>query len=432
MADFLTRLAERTLGIVPVVQPLIAPEFASDPIPNVPDPGWTTEASSSDDPTDAPPTDAATGRSELTVVEPPGIPGDVASVAPEPGEQEAEVASPPGARRSSPPKPRPVEDIPDRISTHPAEGEGAVDPRTIPPSVARRLETRAPGAPADLSPRSVVDASRGERVTPESVSRAARVETTEEMLETEDNAREGPEEVTKALPQSQEHPPPTTPSHAGRTTSRATRATQITTVVPAKPARRPDQPEEPAHTSTRAEVMLETEDNAKEGPEEVTKALPQSQEHPPPTTSSHAGRATSRATRATQITTVVPAKPARRPDQPEEPAHAATRAEEPERPPSLPPGTTQDERESGPRVEASPPAPATPNRILVRPVTGPSDIHQDADTHQPPQSTPSEPIIRVNIGRVEVRAAEPPLQQTAKPARLSLDDYLRSRSKGRR
>jgi hypothetical protein len=358
MADFLTRLAERTLGIVPVVQPLIAPEFASDPIPNVPDPGWTTEASSSDDPTDAPPTDAATGRSELTVVEPPGIPGDVASVAPEPGEQEAEVASPPGARRSSPPKPRPVEDIPDRISTHPAEGEGAVDPRTIPPSVARRLETRAPGAPADLSPRSVVDASRGERVTPESVSRAARVETTEEMLETEDNAREGPEEVTKALPQSQEHPPPTTPSHAGRTTSRAARATQITTVVPAKPARRPDQPEEPAH--------------------------------------------------------------------------AATRAEEPERPPSLPPGTTQDERESGPRVEASPPAPATPNRILVRPVTGPSDIHQDADTHQPPQSTPSEPIIRVNIGRVEVRAAEPPLQQTAKPARLSLDDYLRSRSKGRR
>src|SRR5215207_5958556 len=116
MADFLTRLAERTLGMVPVIQPLIAPEFASDAISNLPDPGWNAEASSSDDPTDAPPTGAAAGQSELTVVEPPEDPGDVASVDPVPGEQEAEVPSPPGARRSSPLRPRPAEDIPDRTS----------------------------------------------------------------------------------------------------------------------------------------------------------------------------------------------------------------------------------------------------------------------------------------------------------------------------
>ncbi len=31
MADFLTRLAERTLGVVPVAQPIIAPMFAPGP-----------------------------------------------------------------------------------------------------------------------------------------------------------------------------------------------------------------------------------------------------------------------------------------------------------------------------------------------------------------------------------------------------------------
>src|SRR5215207_510987 len=310
MADFLTRLAERTLGMVPVIQPLIAPEFASDAISNLPDPGWNAEASSSDDPTDAPPTGAPAGRSELTVVEPPEDPGDVASVDPVPGEQEAEVTSPPGARRSSPLRPRPAEDIPDRTLTHPAEGEGAVDPRTRPPNVTRRLETRAPGAPADLSPRSVVDASQGERVAPDSAARSARVETAEQTRETQGTAKDEPEEVTRTLPQSQEQPSPTAPS-------RAARATEITTVVPAKPARRPDRPEEPAqHTTTRAEGMMETHDDEKEGPEEVIRTLPQSQEQPSPT-------APSRAARATEITTVVSAKPARRPDRPEEPSHAS-------------------------------------------------------------------------------------------------------------
>ena len=33
MADFLTRLAERTLGVAQVVQPIIAPIFAPEPAP---------------------------------------------------------------------------------------------------------------------------------------------------------------------------------------------------------------------------------------------------------------------------------------------------------------------------------------------------------------------------------------------------------------
>jgi hypothetical protein len=376
MADFLTRLAERTLGLVPVVQPFIAPEFASDPILNPPDSGWNAEANSSDASTNAPPTDAAAGRSEPPVVEPPEDSGYVASVAPEPGEQEAEVTSSPGTRRSSPLRPRPAEDIPDRTSTHPAEGEGGVDPHTGPPSATREPEKQAPDtsvgetrhapdeprsaeasapvARASLSPRSVVDASQRERVAPDPTARSARVKTAEETLETQGTAKERPEEVTRTLSESQEPPSPTAQS-------RATRAMEITTVVPARPTRRPGQSDEPAQ-------------------------------------------------------------------------HTATRAEEPERRPSLPPGTTPEERESGPQVGASWPAPSTPNRIPVRPAMVPSDIHHDADTHQRTQSTPSEPIIRVNIGRVEVRAAAPPpaLQQADKPARLSLDDYLRSRSKGRR
>src|SRR5215212_6686889 len=51
MADFLTRLAERTLGVAPVVQPLVAPMFASEPANHSPDLEWNSEAArSSGDP----------------------------------------------------------------------------------------------------------------------------------------------------------------------------------------------------------------------------------------------------------------------------------------------------------------------------------------------------------------------------------------------
>jgi hypothetical protein len=47
-----------------------------------------------------------------------------------------------------------------------------------------------------------------------------------------------------------------------------------------------------------------------------------------------------------------------------------------------------------------------------------------------------EPIIRVNIGRIEVRAATPPATPRSKRARagppLSLEDYLKQRNGGQR
>src|SRR5215212_1358376 len=47
MADFLTRLAERTLGVAPVVQPLVAPMFASEPANHSLDLEWDSEATTS-------------------------------------------------------------------------------------------------------------------------------------------------------------------------------------------------------------------------------------------------------------------------------------------------------------------------------------------------------------------------------------------------
>jgi hypothetical protein len=77
MGDFLTRLAERTLGVAPVVQPLIAPVFAPEPTGHSPDLEWDSEATTSSDDLDRvqapsvetpPPRDAPTGRPEDTAM----------------------------------------------------------------------------------------------------------------------------------------------------------------------------------------------------------------------------------------------------------------------------------------------------------------------------------------------------------------------------
>ena len=396
MADFLTRLAERTLGMAPVVQPLIVPEFASDPIFDPPDSGWDAEVRaevrSSDNLTDALPADATPGRPEPTVIEPPGGLNDVVPANPETREVEDKSAPPSVARTSPSPKTRSAEDAPDRVSTRPAEIGEAIDPPTEPPSVTREPKKRvtgtpvvesqqdpnapdesrseeaatsAPDASTDPSSRSVVDVLQGEQVTPAPVARATRVETAGERRATRDIPKEGSDEVTRVLPRSRELPSPKTPSSA-------TRATEIETVVPVGLARRPGRSDEGA-------------------------ALPST-----PVAYSQ-----------------------------DSPSHTSSQDAEPESRPDLPTGSIPDERESEPRDGVSPSASATPNKILVKPTMRPH-AHPEDDQRQP--SRPPEPIIRVNIGRVEVRATTPslPRQQAAKPARLSLDDYLRSRNGGQR
>jgi hypothetical protein len=72
-----------------------------------------------------------------------------------------------------------------------------------------------------------------------------------------------------------------------------------------------------------------------------------------------------------------------------------------------------------------------PQRIPVQPTAGEA-------SEAPTVSPPTAPIIRVNIGRIEVRAVMPSPQATARPApsrpasTLSLEDYLKQRREGRR
>jgi len=400
MADFLTRLAERTLGAVPMVQPLVAPGFAPEPTANPPDSGWNAETPSSGEPRDAaPPADVWTGRPGNPVVEHPGDRDNVAPDDPTPGEDESGVASPPGARASSPPKPRPAEDVPDRTSSRPAERKKDVAPPIRPPRDAYETGARAPVKPVgETQPdrdapdefrstearasapdarsgvssrvRSVVNASQSKQEGPEPGALAARVEPAEKMPAAQDTAEGRSGEVAKALERGQEEPSPTIPN-------RAARAVEISTVIPTEPARRP-------------------------GPSGETTARPAA----PPASS----------------------------DLPDLPSHAPGRIAEQDRRQGLLPEATPDGRESGPQAEAPPAASSAPDSTLARPMVGPSDAHTGGGPRWQPPPEPSGPIIRVNIGRVEVRAVTPTpqRQQAAKPARLSLDDYLRSRSGGRR
>lgn len=390
MADFLTRLAERTLSAAPVVQPLIAPRFTPEPIANPPDSGWNDEVRSSGDLGDAaPPADTPTGQYERTVVEHPGVRVDVAPDDPDPGEDEVGVASPPGARTSPAPRPRPAEDVPEREEEiipsirHPRgayepEARASVKPiaETRPdldaPDELRSTEIAVDAARAGASPqvRSVIDArgSWSEQKAPEAGAWAARVEPAERMLATRDTAGGRREEAAKTRPGGLEGSLPADPG-------RAARATEVATVIPARPAVRPGRSDE----------------------------------------------ATAR-----------PATPPASSDPSDLSSHASGRTAVRERRPGPPPRVIPDERATGP--EASPSVSAAPDATLMKPTMGPSDAYPEGGPWRQPQPEPSPPIVRVNIGRVEVRAmtTPPPRQQAAKPARLSLDDYLRSRSGGGR
>jgi hypothetical protein len=93
-----------------------------------------------------------------------------------------------------------------------------------------------------------------------------------------------------------------------------------------------------------------------------------------------------------------------------------------------------NDRSSEPRLAPS----VVPARPLITPtVVVAAAPPQPADIRRPqPQSEP--PVIRVTIGRVDVRAiASPPVpaavsRPAARSTRLSLEDYLKERSGGRR
>jgi hypothetical protein len=87
---------------------------------------------------------------------------------------------------------------------------------------------------------------------------------------------------------------------------------------------------------------------------------------------------------------------------------------------------------------SAPPAAPLVAPSTVRPQPN-SEVERGPREPQAAASEPSAPTIRVNIGRIEVKAHTPspaPLTQRSKPARpspkLSLDDYLNQRDRGQR
>jgi hypothetical protein len=115
------------------------------------------------------------------------------------------------------------------------------------------------------------------------------------------------------------------------------------------------------------------------------------------------------------------------------------------------PSVEAQRRHVGEGSEAEEEAAAPPKAHLGRPVpmavghrpqltpSPASSAPAPVDRHEEPQTpTPDAPIIRVTIGRIEVRAIMPPApapprQPPSRPApRLSLEEYLHQRREGRR
>ena len=96
-----------------------------------------------------------------------------------------------------------------------------------------------------------------------------------------------------------------------------------------------------------------------------------------------------------------------------------------------PPSSTQVQRASVPASSVSPSAIAVARPQITRYTEGRMQFPEDHTRGTSP--TKPTPIIHVTIGRIEVRATPPPAQHAKKPNSappvMTLDDYLRQRSK---
>jgi len=357
MADFLTRLAERTLGVAPVVRPLIPPRFAPETVPYPLDPEWEVETPPPGEPDEtraprtreAPPQrstparrtrNTANGRREDQGVAPP---------APQPDEAPPAREAPPP---DSLPGPRP-EDAPPRPAATAAERDDA--DRPPPPAEEKRKEPQETGAQVRSQP---------------------------------------PEEVQREAPE-------TSAGRSGEPVEiRSGEEEESSPVAPGRPRR----------TAGVSDEMRQPHEAGRERDEGVAFA---------PSRGATRGSLVARPESA----------PIRGASYPDDPA-----AEPVERVRVLP--RLAPKWEEVPVSEASAHTRAMPEPSLAvsRTVGYAADVRQHRGLPGPPP--PEAPPITVSIGRVEVRAVppapEPPRQQAAAPAGLSLDDYLRSRDGERR
>ena len=203
--------------------------------------------------------------------------------------------------------------------------------------------------------------------------------------------------------------------------------------------------------TANAEEARPTIDVSNRRPDEAVTARPRDREGPPPIAPSRTRRAGVLEARHTyepdsglyDETTSLPESPAGSSDSPDPSGDVSgrtvprlTRLVEPGKRVSLSPRVASGEQRDRPSLEAYPATSAVSDLLRVAPRMAKPDVgaRLERDSPEAPPTAPetSPPTIHVNIGRVEVRAAmpppAPPRQQAAPPKKLSLDEYLRSRS----
>lgn len=424
MADFITRLAERALGVASVVQPLVPSVFAPEPASYSLDVEWDSQAvASSDVPARVRATPAQQTPSASHVLE--AMPEDTAA--------QSEVQS---ASAHITPRPSGISDVSPELH-HPAGSgtsergttSGQEDQSTAVPTAPNHPQ-RMPGADgSELSDRSVASEQEGRSaVAPAAPSQ--RAPDAAESGQLKGRAASGQEEDRRDSPPAPIGSPGRTPgsrpgpSHLDVPVSLERRATfgkDRQDPSPATARRRPQAPPEPPY---------ETLDHPGPGPAprdtlsvsqreliaELPSGSPSTKDEAEETVPRLIGTLVYRGSGATALlprpgsgvqaspeVSVLPLEPEPIPDRPTPP----------DNPYLVAPGTVR------PRLSG----------------------HQERGLREPRAAVPEAPAptIRVAIGRIEVRAITPPPAPPARRAAplrpipaLSLDDYLRQRNGDRR
>lgn len=429
MADFIDRLAERTLGVAPVVQPLISSVFAPEPTSYSLDLEWDSEAPASSGDLDRPqgppamemPAERPEAKSNVWQEDrgdlAPDAQGhfqeetsDVHSEPHQPGgsaseEQRGAISAredrgeppPPGV----PERPRRTPDA--QPEPTPKRGDEAVS--TSPRFVERGRDT----SPA---PRPSPDA----RAPSEEETPPVRDAPMERAEDTEEDYRSLPPATPERAPE--DRPDPSHPREAGSLERSATPGTE-------------DRRDPPRTTSGLSQAPPETRSEAlrRAEPEPARHGdLPAAQR----VLSDNVRLGPSAAEDAADRTNPRLLRPLVGHEQ------GATLSPRPS------PGTQASPDATGATIGSAPDHPAPPDAPPVAPgtVRPRINIHGERDSREPRVAAPesSAPTIHVAIGRLEVRATTPPPPMP--PERwtvpdppgpvLSLDDYLKQRNGGQR
>lgn len=446
MGDFLTRLAERTLGTAPVVQPLMPSTFAPEPTGYAPDSGWDGDAPAPSDASDRPRAPGAPGarqedRSSVAPATPKHPRGTLDTrresrdpAAPAPAERRLVSTRedqgnpppvPPGHPRRTPAGPDP------RHSTEPGPArrdEAAPASPDLPPGGFLPVPLQAEGGPGRAASRFTgASVERGRGVSSPEPGPSADVQ--EDAPEpgarsrvppaagaaSKDMPTGRPEYAATVQREDRQEPPSATSEHARRTPgigATPRRPVEVRPLERRDMSGQEDQRGSPRSTmrhpptppGTNPEALRRADRGpARRGVSSTPQlALPESLPFKPSSTAAESGRSVFR-----PIETLVA-------------------------PPSDDGGVPGSEATLDRSATPDAPRPVAPRTDRPR-----SNSQPERGSREPSAApAPELPTIRVSIGRIEVRAIAPPVQRPA-PARrpgpaLALDDYLKQRSGGQR